>query len=355
MSGAKVVVLQIDDSSDKTVTGAIQYDRTNGGRLVVPSGTSFPTTGVLPGELFFRTDTQQIYRRNDADTAWELFADGTATTTPLASTAPANVTKSAAAVGVGTTAARADHKHDISTAAPGATGVATSSGEGTATTLARSDHTHQANTAPVNVTKAAAAIGTSGQPARADHKHDVTTAAAVAITDSTNAEGSATSLARSDHQHSHGARGGGTLHATATTSVAGFLSAADKTKLDALFDYSDYTEDEGTDTETGATFATATSLAFTAPAAGTYQISWQFEVKNQTLNGISRTRVQLDGADQAFADVPTAIDLTMEFPISGFREVVLTAGAHTLNIDHFPFTGSGSQVRRRRLRVERVA
>lgn len=32
----------------------------------------------------------------------------------------------------------------------------------------------------------------------------------------------------------HGTRGGGTLHAEATTSTAGFLSAADKTKLNAL-------------------------------------------------------------------------------------------------------------------------
>lgn len=32
----------------------------------------------------------------------------------------------------------------------------------------------------------------------------------------------------------HGDRAGGSLHAEATTSVAGFMSAADKTKLDAL-------------------------------------------------------------------------------------------------------------------------
>jgi hypothetical protein len=53
------------------------------------------------------------------------------------------------------------------------------------------------------VTKAAAATGMATEPARADHKHDVTTAAAgaVAIGDAAT-EGSATSLARSDHTHS---------------------------------------------------------------------------------------------------------------------------------------------------------
>lgn len=182
----------------------------------------------------------------------------------LTATAPVNVTKDTAAVGVGTTAARHDHKHDIATTAPAATGVATTSGEGSSTSLARADHTHQSNTAPVNVTKAAAAIGTSGEPARADHKHDVTTATAGAVqAGAAAAEGSATSLARSDHAHSvavatpstigtansagaattfvrgdhvhaHGNQTSGTLHAAATTSVNGFMSAADKTKLDAI-------------------------------------------------------------------------------------------------------------------------
>lgn len=118
-----------------------------------------------------------------------------------ASAAPVNVTKAANAEGAAATFSRTDHKHDVSTAAPSATGVDTASGEGAATTLARSDHTHQANTAPVNVTKAVAAIGTSGEPARADHKHDVSTAAPAQGIGGSNAEGAATSLARSDHDH----------------------------------------------------------------------------------------------------------------------------------------------------------
>jgi len=90
------------------------------------------------------------------------------------------------------------------------------------------------STAPADVTKASAAVGVSTESARSDHKHDVSTAAAIDLTDATNAEGTATSLARSDHTHAHGSRGGGTLHADATTSVSGFMSAADKTKLDGV-------------------------------------------------------------------------------------------------------------------------
>lgn len=59
----------------------------------------------------------------------------------LTSSAPANVTKATAVVGVATTAARADHKHDVSTAAP-ATGIGGANAEGSATTVARSDHNH---------------------------------------------------------------------------------------------------------------------------------------------------------------------------------------------------------------------
>jgi hypothetical protein len=48
------------------------------------------------------------------------------------------------------------------------------------------------------------------------------------------AAGAANSAARSDHTHAHGDQGGGTLHALATPLLAGFLSAADKAKLDSL-------------------------------------------------------------------------------------------------------------------------
>jgi hypothetical protein len=132
-----------------------------------------------------------------------------------------------------------DHQHAVATgAATAQIDVGDAAAEGTSSNLAREDHQHAlpAPAAPADVTKAAAAAGVATTVARADHKHDVSTAAAVTLTDSSNAEGSATSLARSDHTHAHGDRSGGTLHTAATTSVNGFMSAADKTKLDSLID-----------------------------------------------------------------------------------------------------------------------
>jgi hypothetical protein len=47
----------------------------------------------------------------------------------------------------------------------------------------------------------------------------------VAIADSANSDGVATTAARSDHVHAHGNRSGGSLHALANTTTAGFMSA----------------------------------------------------------------------------------------------------------------------------------
>ncbi len=195
-----------------------------------------------------------------------------ATQLPLTATPPANVTKAAAAVGGSSELARADHKHDVTTAAPVVVGTANA--EGGAVSLARSDHVHDhgaqtsgtlhalaiaggtagfesgadklkldgiasgaaALTAapPANVTKAAAQVGAAGDAARADHKHDITTAAASTI-GTANTEGAASSLARSDHGHSHGAQTDGTHHAVAVAGGAnGFESGADKLKLDGI-------------------------------------------------------------------------------------------------------------------------
>ncbi len=51
---------------------------------------------------------------------------------------------------------------------------------------------------------------------------------------SANSAGVGTTYARLDHVHDHGNQAGGALHADATTLAAGFMSAADKVKLDGI-------------------------------------------------------------------------------------------------------------------------
>jgi hypothetical protein len=86
---------------------------------------------------------------------------------------------------------------------------------------------------PVTLTAASGTVGVATDAARADHRHQVSAGSVVAI-GSSNSDGAATSFSRSDHVHAHGAQTDGSMHAIATQVVAGFLSAADKTKIDNL-------------------------------------------------------------------------------------------------------------------------
>ncbi len=182
-----------------------------------------------------------------------------ATNTPLSNTAPVDITKSAASAGVSTKAARQDHKHNISTASAVSLTTTSVNSEGTATSLARSDHTH--------------AI-TTGTPST------ISTA---------NSEGVATSFARSDHIHSHGDQLGGTLHADVTTSISGFMSASDKTKLDgiqanATNNSSQIAQSTTTATTTSTTNVDMTGITITPTAgAGNYIVMFSAQGMGSTV------------------------------------------------------------------------
>jgi hypothetical protein len=127
-----------------------------------------------------------------------------------------------------------------------------------------------ANTPP-DVSPGGAAAGVSTELARSDHTHGVATGTPVAVGSANNA-GVASTLARSDHVHSHGNQAGGSLHADATTSVAGFMSAADKTKLDnisyAIFEWGN----NGIQTSTADRFMSPGWISAVAATTNTFQI-----------------------------------------------------------------------------------
>lgn len=93
----------------------------------------------------------------------------------IGSSAPANVTKAAAAVGTSGTAARSDHKHDITTAVAGATAAGASAAEGVAASLARSDHAHSVACGTAASLGAANSEGVAVTFSRSDHVHDYDT------------------------------------------------------------------------------------------------------------------------------------------------------------------------------------
>ncbi len=168
-----------------------------------------------------------------------------ATNTPLSSTLPAAI--GSAAIGVGTTAARDDHVHALPAV-------------GTAGTYAY----------PSSITTDAQGRATAVVAGSAPAALSSTLPTAVG----TAAIGVGTTAARDDHAHFHGNQAGGTLHATAVAGVsAGFISAVDQAKLDAI------------PTPTGGTVNLAASdydvtgsfadigLNVALPEAGTYRIT----------------------------------------------------------------------------------
>ncbi len=142
--------------------------------------------------------------------------------------------------------ARADHVHNIPTAVVVSTGNANT--EGVSTSFARADHVHNVqtnlgilntagvlspdyDTAVTQTPDQTNSTGTSNKVAMADHVHNIPSGAVVQVGTS-NFNGASASFALADHVHAHGNQTSGTLHAAATTSVNGFMSATDKTKLD---------------------------------------------------------------------------------------------------------------------------
>ena len=85
----------------------------------------------------------------------------------------------------------------------------------------------------------------------------------------TNAEGTATSAARSDHIHAHDDQGGGSLHALATDSVAGFMSATDKLKLDSISTAIVYANTLLATAFTGSPIILKATVVFTTPLPST--------------------------------------------------------------------------------------
>jgi hypothetical protein len=73
---ASEVFIVIDESTSRVITGEYEWDRDNGGTMIIPYGASFPGTPVAR-ELFWRTDEKKLYRRNDGNTDWEAVSGGT--------------------------------------------------------------------------------------------------------------------------------------------------------------------------------------------------------------------------------------------------------------------------------------
>ena len=177
-AGAVISTVVIDRTQIYVIEGIYEWQRSptaQEGILVPPHGNAFPSA-PFAHELFWRDDQAILYKRNAANTAWEMV-----------------------------NAAPAAHAstHSVGGSDPLATGVP------------------------------------------------------VAITDNTNAQGVGPGYSLQDHQHAHGNRGGGLLHAVATGALNGFMSSADKTKLDGIEPGAEVNDVDSVFGRTGAVVAVA--------------------------------------------------------------------------------------------------
>jgi hypothetical protein len=211
----------------------------------VTAGNGLFSTGTSPMALHVGSGNGLIVNADDVEVD---FGD--------ASTLVAVVSSAGSpSAGVENRAARNDHGHVATTAAPSTLAVGQAQAQGTSTSLARADHQHAVPIgAPVQLDSGAAANGSAGEFSDSDHKHEIRSGDGATITDSTNSSGSGPGFTLEGHSHAHGSRGGGTLHAEATSSTAGFQSAAEKAISETI-----------TETSLTTTDATVTTIATATP------------------------------------------------------------------------------------------
>lgn len=171
------------------------------------------------------------------------------------------------------------------------------------------------------------------------------------------APGVSNKLSREDHVHEHGNQGGGTLHALATPTVAGFMSPADKAKVDALVFGQNYQTavSEGRSTTTSSIFQT--KIALTTPAlTGTYRVSWT--AKGDAYGNPGEWRLQ-NVTDNVTVDGPANMKTQTadgRIHVGGFREVVFSGVAKTFEIQwRNPDGGSTVGIEQARIEIWRVS
>lgn len=144
-----------------------------------------------------------------------------------------------AATQVSKLAGISDNAAAVSSATPQAIGTANA---GISVEASKADHVHAHGDQAGGSLHSVASGSAAGFMSSADKtKLDGVAANAAALTATAPSAvgaaasvGAASTAAKADHVHAHGDQAGGSLHANATATVAGFMSAADKTKLDSI-------------------------------------------------------------------------------------------------------------------------
>ena len=142
----------------------------------------------------------------------------------------------------------------------------------------------------------------------------------------------------------HGDRGGGSLHALATSLVAGFLSPADKDKLDGLGVFGQefqFEQDNAGSTTTSSTYQNKLTLVTPSLPLGNYILFYSWAMSGSNNNTRYESRVQRNGADvvEAFQRAGQA---NSTFLNAGPEVFTGISGVQTFEIDYRKVGGSGN-------------
>lgn len=156
--------------------------------------------------------------------------------------------------------------------------------------------------------------------------------------------GVATTAARSDHAHAHGTQAGGTLHAEASTTVAGFMSSADKTKLNGVATGATVNSADSvllnranhTGTQLAATISNLSTALADATALGSNPLTGT--VNLGPASATSTTSVTIGSGSGGIAMRPTNGNATVAIDGAGTGDLSLGGGSGTGNV----LIGTGS-------------
>lgn len=280
--------------------------------------TIFPDSSSAAGSIGDYADIAHVH---------PIFTDIASTQTP----------DQANAEGISTSFSRADHIHQLVTAAPLTTlSPAVSNAQGSATSFSRSDHTHAIATALVGDISTiqpddAAAAGVANTFARGDHKHAIVASApSTQNPDQANAEGVGTSFARADHIHNipTAAATGLNVNSTNTQGSGSNFARADHTHAIASGAPSTQNPDQANAAGSSANFAKADHI-HNIPAAAPTGVA----TNSTNTKGISTSFALADHVHQVTVAnqeaTATADDTTMSTTDTLMNSMTITPVAGT--------------------------
>lgn len=160
------------------------------------------------------------------------------------------------------------------------------------------------------------------------------------VSGSTGGAGASADFSRADHIHPHGNLAGGSLHAEATTSTAGFMSSTDKTKLNAVGTYARtiYVSGGGTDAANGTALTTALANISGNSATSPYLVKIEpgvYDIGVSTLT--MKTYVDIEGSGQNATFIKSQRSQS-----SAAANAAAVAGAVNAEIRELTITNSGA-------------